>query len=111
VPHLLPQNRGILATCFVKGGAGAIHAALAEAYAREPFVRVLPQGQAPGTRHVRGSNLCLIGVVADRRPGRAILFSATDNLMKGAAGQAVQNANLMLGHEETAGLPSVAVFP
>ncbi|MEM9811271.1 MAG: N-acetyl-gamma-glutamyl-phosphate reductase [Pseudomonadota bacterium] len=111
MPHLVPQNRGIVATCFVKGEAASVHAALADAYADEPFVRVLPMGQAPATRHVRGSNLCLIGVAADRRSGRSVVFSAIDNLMKGASGQAVQNANLMLGLDETAGLTAVAVFP
>ncbi|MEO0388869.1 MAG: N-acetyl-gamma-glutamyl-phosphate reductase [Pseudomonadota bacterium] len=111
LPHLLPQNRGILASCFVKGDANAIHESLVSAYKDEPFVGVWPFGTAPGTRHVRGSNLALLGVVADRRPGRAIVFAATDNLLKGASGQAVQNANLMLGFAETDGLPSVALFP
>ena len=70
VPHLLPQNRGILATIYVRGEAAAIHAALAEAYADEPFIVVLPFGEAPATRHVRGSNFVHLGVIADRRPGR-----------------------------------------
>jgi len=111
VPHLLPQNRGILATIHVRGDAGAVHAALAEAYAGEPFLVVLPLGEVPATRHVRGSNLVHLGVVPDRRPGRAILFSALDNLVKGSSGQAVQNANLMLGLDETAGLTAAPLFP
>ena len=111
MPHLLPQNRGILGTIYVKGEAEAIHETLVADYADEPFMRVLPLGQAPGTRHVRGSNLCLLGVVPDRRPGRAIVFSALDNLVKGASGQALQNANLMLGHDETAGLTAAPLFP
>jgi len=111
VPHLLPQNRGILATIHVRGDAGAVHAALAEAYAGEPFLVVLPPGEVPATRHVRGSNFAHLGVVPDRRPGRAIVFSALDNLVKGSSGQAVQNANLMLGLDETAGLTAAPLFP
>ncbi|MCI4662956.1 MAG: N-acetyl-gamma-glutamyl-phosphate reductase [Neomegalonema sp.] len=111
MPHLMPMNRGILATIHVRGEASAIHAALAERYSAEPFVHVLPLGEAPSTRHVRGSNLCRIGVVPDRVPGRVYVFSTLDNLMKGASGQAVQNANLMLGLEESAGLTLAPVFP
>ncbi len=110
-PHLLPQNRGILATIHVRGEASAIHEALNSRYANEPFLYVLPFGEVPATRHVRGSNLCHIGVVADRRPGRTIVFSVLDNLMKGASGQAVQNANLLLGLDETAGLMMAPLFP
>lgn len=109
--HLGPYNRGELATCYVKGDAGAIHAALAERYAAEPFLRVLPLGETPNTRHVRGSNFCDVGVVPDRRPGCAIIVSALDNLVKGAAGQSLQNANLMLGLPETAGLTQAPLFP
>jgi N-acetyl-gamma-glutamyl-phosphate reductase len=100
-PHLAPQNRGILATIYLKG----------DAYAAEPFIRLLPLGESPHTRHVRGSNFCDLGVVADRRPGRVIVFSALDNLVKGASGQAIQNANLMLGLDETAGLMAAPLFP
>ena len=109
--HLLPQNRGILATVYLKGEARAIHDALRARYAEEPFVVVLPYGEAPATRHVRGSNFCHLGVVADRVPGRAIVFSALDNLTKGSSGQAIQNANLMLGLDETAGLMAAPLFP
>ncbi|MEO1494337.1 MAG: N-acetyl-gamma-glutamyl-phosphate reductase [Pseudomonadota bacterium] len=116
VPHLLPQNRGILATVYVRGDAAAIHDALAARYAGEPMIRVLPIGEVPATQHVRGSNFCDLGVVPDRdipgRPGdRVMLFSALDNLTKGASGQAIQNANLMLGLEETAGLMQAPLFP
>ncbi|MXU66289.1 N-acetyl-gamma-glutamyl-phosphate reductase [Rhodobacteraceae bacterium KN286] len=110
-PHLLPQNRGILATIYVKGAPEEIHKVLAEAYADEPFIVVLPYGEAPSTRHVRGSNFCHIGVVRDRRDGRARIFSALDNLTKGSSGQAVQNANLMLGLPETQGLMMAPLFP
>jgi len=110
-PHLLPQNRGILGTIYVKGDAQKAQAVLEARYSKEPFVHVLPYGQTPATRHVRGSNLCRIGLVADRRPGRIIIISALDNLMKGSSGQAIQNANLMLGLPETAGLELAPVFP
>jgi N-acetyl-gamma-glutamyl-phosphate reductase len=114
-PHLVPMNRGILATTYVRlsGGetAAELRRALAERYEDEPFVQVLPLGGVPATRHVRGSNHCLIGVVADRVPGRAILISAIDNLVKGASGQAVQNMNLMAGFSETLGLEQAALFP
>lgn len=110
-PHLVPVNRGILATCYVKGDADAIHAALAAQYAAEPFVTVLPFGQAPGMGDVTGSNYCHIGVVGDRVAGRAQVVATLDNLNKGSSGQAVQNANLMLGLDETAGLQLAPVFP
>ena len=114
-PHLVPMNRGILSTIYARalGGRSAqdLHAILAKAYAGEPFVHVLPYGELPQTRHVRGSNMTFIGITADRIKGRAILGSALDNLVKGAAGQAVQNMNLMLGFPETTGLEHVALFP
>ncbi|MEM8751447.1 MAG: N-acetyl-gamma-glutamyl-phosphate reductase, partial [Pseudomonadota bacterium] len=104
-PHLLPMNRGILATIYVHGEPKAVHRTLAERFAAEPFVDVLSFGaDPPQTRHVRGSNLNRIGVVADRQPGRAIVVSVLDNLVKGASGQAVQCANIALGLPETMGL-------
>ena len=113
-PHLVPMNRGILSTIYVRGlnaSAQDLHAVLAKSYADEPFVHVLPFGALPQTRHVRGSNMTFIGITADRIAGRAILVSALDNLTKGASGQAVQNMNLMLGFPETTGLDQVALFP
>ena len=110
-PHLMPANRGILATCYVKGNARAIHAALGAAYAGETFIDVLPFGEAPSTRHIRGSNFCHIGVTGDRIEGRAIVVAALDNLTKGSSGQALQNANLMLGIKETEGLMMAPLFP
>jgi N-acetyl-gamma-glutamyl-phosphate reductase len=114
-PHLLPMNRGILSTIYVRGNRGTspedLHAILLKFYANEPFVHVLPFGQVPQTRHVRGSNMTFIGVAKDRTPGRAIVIAALDNLVKGASGQAVQNMNLMLGYPETTGLEQVALFP
>ncbi|WP_294608588.1 N-acetyl-gamma-glutamyl-phosphate reductase [uncultured Roseovarius sp.] len=110
-PHLIPANRGILATGYVRGEAQVIHDTLAAAYEGEPFIIVLPMGEAPSTRHIRGSNFCHIGVVADRIPGRVIVIAALDNLTKGSSGQALQNANLMLAQPETAGLMLAPVFP
>ncbi len=110
-PHLLPQNRGILTTVYVRGEAEAIHTALAARYSDEPMLAVLPFGEVPATRHVRGSNFCHLGVVADRRPGRTVVVSVLDNLTKGASGQAMQNANLMLGIDETTGLTQAPLFP
>lgn len=110
-PHLLPANRGILATVYVKGDPRDIHAALDAAYQGEPFLHVLPFGEQPSTRHIRGSNFCHIGVSGDRVPGRTIVIAALDNLTKGSSGQALQNANLMLAEEETAGLMMAPVFP
>ncbi len=114
-PHLVPMNRGILSTIYVRGKRGRnatdLHAILSKSYMKEPFVHVLPFGAVPQTRHVRGSNMTFIGVANDRVPGRAIVVAALDNLVKGASGQAVQNMNLMLGFPETMGLEQVALFP
>jgi N-acetyl-gamma-glutamyl-phosphate reductase len=113
-PHLVPMNRGILSTIYVRGLKASpqdLHALLLKSYANEPFVHVLAFGALPQTRHVRGSNMTFIGVAADRIEGRAIIGSALDNLTKGASGQAVQNMNLMLGFPETMGLEQVALFP
>jgi N-acetyl-gamma-glutamyl-phosphate reductase len=113
-PHLVPMNRGILATIYVRGLKASpqdLHAVLSKTYASEPFVHILPFGRLPQTRHVRGANMTFIGVAADRVAGRAIIVSALDNLTKGASGQAVQNMNLMLGFPETMGLEQVALFP
>jgi N-acetyl-gamma-glutamyl-phosphate reductase len=113
-PHLVPMNRGILSTIYVRGLKASpqdLHAVLLKSYAKEPFVHVLPFGTVPQTRHVRGSNMTFIGVAADRIAGRAIIGAALDNLTKGASGQAVQNMNLMLGFPETTGLEQVALFP
>ena len=114
-PHLMPMNRGILSTIYVRladgARAGDLRAVLAERYDGEPFVRVVPEGTVPATRHVRGSNRCLIGVFPDRLPGRAIVVSVLDNLVKGAAGQAVQNMNLVCALPETTALEQEPLFP
>ena len=110
-PHLIPATRGILATVYVRGDAAAIHKALQDAYMHETFIHVLPFGVAPQMKDVRGSNFCHIGVVGDRLPGRAIVVAVLDNLTKGSSGQAVQNANLMLGEAEATGLMLAPLYP
>ncbi len=115
-PVLAPMPRGILATCTARlSSAGtdtaALRAALSRAYADEPFIVLLPDGRWPSTGAVVGSNAAHLQVAADERPGRAVVIAAIDNLGKGAAGQAIQNANLMLGLPETAGLTAAGVAP
>jgi N-acetyl-gamma-glutamyl-phosphate reductase len=103
VPHLLPVRRGLLATCYVRSDED-LRGLLESAYAASPVVRVLPEGVAPELQRVQGTDAAEIGVFADTATGTAIVICALDNLGKGAAGQAVQNANLVLGLDETAGL-------
>ena len=110
-PHLLPMNRGILATVYVRGDPATVHQTLSDAYLREPFLEVLPFGSLPSTRDVAGSNFCHIGVIGDRIAGRTTVVAVLDNLTKGSSGQAIQNANLMLGLGETAGLMLAPIFP
>ena len=114
-PHLIPMSRGELCTSYVRltGATTAddLRAALFDAYREEAFVHVAPAGVLPQTQNVRGSNYCQIGVVADRIPGRAIVISVIDNLVKGSAGQAVQNFNVMFDIEETTGLMQQPLFP
>ena len=114
-PHLIPMSRGELVTCYVKlfdgAVAGDLRAALAKRYADEPFVHVLSEGKSPATQAVRGSNFVQVGVYADRVPGRAIVIAALDNLVKGSAGQALQNMNVVFGLDETTGLMQLPMFP
>ena len=114
-PHLMPMSRGILATIYVKLAAGAtvdkLRETLAKRYRNEHFVRVLPNGAAPATRHVRGSNFVIMSVHADRVAGRAILMAVEDNLVKGASGQAVQNMNVMAGFPEETAIDQLPLFP
>ncbi len=110
-PHLIPANRGILATTYVKGDPQSVYETLCNAYEAEPFIQMLPMGETPSTHHVRGSNFCHIGVVADRIERRTIVVAALDNLTKGSSGQALQNANLMIGEDETRGLMMAPLFP
>jgi len=113
-PHLIPMSRGELCTSYVRlHGATAddVRATLVQAYRDEPFVHVAPNGVLPQTQNVRGSNYVQIGVFADRIKGRAIVISVLDNLVKGSAGQALQNMNIAFGLEETAGLLQLPLFP
>ena len=114
-PHLVPMSRGELVTSYVRlqagGSAGGLRQALTERYQGSPFIRVLSEGEMPGTQFVRGSNACLIAVFTDRIAGRAIVVSTLDNLVKGSAGQALQNFNLMFGLPETTGLEQLPLFP
>lgn len=114
-PHLIPMNRGILATIYVDLLGSVVPEDLQDElerrYQDEPFIRVLPFKSLPATRHVRGTNYCHIAVHPGRLPGQAILLSVTDNLVKGASGQALQNMNVMLDIAETEGLQQAPLFP
>ena len=114
-PHLVPMNRGILVTEYaeLKSGVtdGDVRSAYDRYYGNESFVRVLEEGRCPETKWVEGSNYVDIGFKIDPRTNRVILMGAMDNLVKGAAGQAVQNMNLMFGFKESEGLELVPVFP
>lgn len=114
-PHLVPMNRGILTTIYARFtkpiGQAGLHEMYREFYKAERFIRLLPSGQAPNVRHVRGSNFCDIGVFSDPRTDRAVIVTAIDNLVKGASGQAVQNMNIMMGFDEAEGLKLAGLFP
>lgn len=114
-PHLVPMNRGELETITVELAPGKtvadVRACYDARYAGEPFVHLLPEGVAPATRMVRGSNHMVLNVFKDRVPGRAIIIAAIDNLVKGSSGQAIQNMNLMFGLPETMGLEAAPLFP
>ncbi|MDI6815282.1 MAG: N-acetyl-gamma-glutamyl-phosphate reductase [Dehalococcoidales bacterium] len=119
VPHLIPMTRGILSTCYAPLASGKVAAGkkgeeelrqlYLDFYKDEPFIKVVES--SPHTKHTRGNNLCLIYPKIDHRTGKLIIISCIDNLVKGAAGQAIQNMNLMLGLPETAGLETLAIYP
>lgn len=114
-PHLVPMTRGMLTTCYGLARSGvnlaAIHAALHEAYGREPFIVLREPGDQPSTKDTLGTNFCHLCAALDERTGTVIVTSAMDNLGKGAAGQAVQNFNIMFGFAETAGLEGAGLWP
>ncbi len=114
-PHLVPMTRGILITAYGQLEADVTQNDLQElylsAYEGKPFVRVRKPGSHPRTKEVYGSNYCDIALHLDERTGRVIILSVIDNMVKGAAGQAVQNLNIMFGWAETAGLPMVPLYP
>ena len=116
VPHLVPTVRGILSSCYARPkegklakGAEELRKLYKDFYKGEPFVRVVDQ--PPGTKQTWGSNLCLIYPAVDSRTGKVVIISCIDNLVKGAAGQAIQNMNIMFSFPETAGLEAVPVYP
>jgi N-acetyl-gamma-glutamyl-phosphate reductase len=114
-PHLVPMSRGELITAHVRLGnaenAREVRDLLMSAYAGEPFIRFAGPGEAPATGHVRGSNFALLGAYDDRIPHRAIIVAAIDNLVKGSAGQAIQNFNVAFGWPETTALEALPLFP
>lgn len=112
-PHLVPMVRGEHVTCHVRGDVDTIQSKLEMAYANAPFVSVLEPGSPPpDTRHVRGTNNCIIAAYPDRVKGRVIVIAVIDNLVKGSSGQAIQNLNLVMGWPETLGLDQlVPLFP
>ncbi|OZI10980.1 N-acetyl-gamma-glutamyl-phosphate reductase [Bacillaceae bacterium SAS-127] len=113
--HLLPVSRGIMSTIYAPlktpMSAQQLHQIYEETYQHDRFVRVRPLGEFPGVKEVAGSNFCDIGIDIDERTNRVTIVAVIDNLMKGAAGQAIQNANLMFGFEETAGLKGFPMYP
>jgi N-acetyl-gamma-glutamyl-phosphate reductase len=115
VPHLIPMDRGILSTLYVrltkKMETEELLGLFQEVYRGEPFIRVHPKGKLPNTKDVRGSNLCDIGATVSDSDARAVIVTAIDNLVKGASGEAVQNMNIMLGYPETMGLDVLPLFP
>lgn len=115
VPHLIPMDRGILTTLYVrlinKMKTSDLINLFKEYYQEEPFVRIYPEGRLPQTKDVRGSNFCDIGIVASETDERAVIVTAIDNLVKGASGEAIQNMNIMLGYPETMGLEGLPLTP
>ncbi len=118
-PHLVPMDRGILSTIYVnlKNDArctmhdAGLHKLYQNFYAKEPFIRVLKNGEYPSTKAVKGTNFCDISLFLDRRKNSLIIVTAIDNLLKGASGQAVQNMNIMYGFDESMGLSNFAHYP
>ena len=114
-PHLLPMNRGMIATCYVALESGKtvqdLRSHYRDYYTGEPFVHIMADDKVPQTRHVKASNHCHIGIFADRIKDRAIIISVIDNLTKGSSGQAVQNYNLSQGWDETLSLLGAPLFP
>ncbi len=114
-PHLVPMTRGILSTAYVQlkqpRSTEQLNDLYRAFYKGEPFIRVLPAGQSPNPRHTRGANTCEVSAFVDPRSGTAILIAALDNLVKGAAGQAIQAYNLMQGWDETLGLNDSGLYP
>jgi N-acetyl-gamma-glutamyl-phosphate reductase len=115
VPHLIPMDRGILATIYVnltkRLKTEEVLEIFKKYYQKEPFIRIYPKGKLPNTKDVRGSNYCDIGIKVNEAEDRAVIVTAIDNLVKGASGEAVQNMNIMLGYSETMGLDVLPLAP
>jgi N-acetyl-gamma-glutamyl-phosphate reductase len=115
VPHLVPTVRGVLTTAYASLAPGVsteqLTDALVASYGQEPFVRVIPAGGMVDSKRTRGTNMVELQAVADPRTGTAVVLGAVDNLIKGAAGQAIQNFNIGNGFDQTMALPSLAVYP
>ena len=115
VPHLIPMDRGILSTLYVrlfkKLKTEELLSVFQDYYRKEPFIRIYPKGKLPNTKDVRGSNFCDIGTMVSETDDRAVVVTAIDNLVKGASGEAVQNMNIMLGYPETMGLEVLPLSP
>ena len=115
VPHLVPAVRGVLVSCYAVAAQGATSSAVTEClsatYDGEPFVRVLPAGSMVDSKRTRGSNMVELQAFVDDRSGTAVVVGAVDNLIKGAAGQAIQNLNLLIGADQTTALPRLAMYP
>jgi N-acetyl-gamma-glutamyl-phosphate reductase len=114
-PHLVPAARGVITTCYARmrtaSDGATLREALADRYVAAPFVRVLPHGGMVDSKRVRGTNIVELQATADRRTGTAVVVGAVDNLVKGGAGQAIQNMNLLAGLEESLALPTMALYP
>ncbi|KDP38245.1 hypothetical protein JCGZ_04888 [Jatropha curcas] len=114
-PHLMPMSRGMQSTIYVEMASGVttedLYQQLKVSYENEEFIKLLEKGVVPRTHDVRGSNFCYLNVFPDRIPGRAIIISVIDNLIKGASGQALQNLNIMMGFPENTGLHNLPLFP
>lgn len=114
-PHLVPLDRGILTTIYARMArefdTDTVREVYRKAFANEPFVRILDQGKFPNVKNVRGTNFCEIGTAINKRTGTLIVVTAIDNLVKGAAGQAVQNMNIMMGYRENTALDAIALCP
>jgi N-acetyl-gamma-glutamyl-phosphate reductase len=114
-PHLLPIDRGILTTIYIKTKKkpepNVLHSIYKKAYAKEPFIRVLDEGKYPNVKNVRGTNYCEVGLFLNKRTDTVIIVTAIDNLVKGASGEAVQNMNIMMGFDEKTALTDLAIYP
>ena len=111
LPDLFAEGRGVIVSIPISLPASLVHKILENFYEESPFIIIIPIEEVPATQHVRGSNFCHIGVVSDHNKNRSVVISVLDNLIKGSAGQAIQNANIMFDFDETSGLLESPIFP